>query len=603
MESLILSRRDLSFLLYEWLGVSSLCERPRFAEHSRETFDAVLDLCEQIATEQFAPHNRLSDENEPRFDGQQVHLIPEIGQALKAFIDAGLMAAGQDEALGGMQLPCVIEKAGFAFFKAANVATSAYPFLTIGNANTLLKCGSPEQIDRFVKPMLAGRFFGTMCLSEPQAGSSLSDITSRADAQADGSYRLRGNKMWISGGEHELAENIVHLVLAKVPGPDGKLVAGVKGISLFIVPKFLVDADGRLGERNDVVLAGLNHKMGYRGTTNCLLNFGEGKFRPLGQAGAVGYLVGTLHQGLNAMFHMMNEARIGVGMGAVALGYTGYLRSLAYARQRPQGRRAQNKDPAQPQIPLIEHTDVRRMLLAQKAFVEGGLALILYCARLVDEEKTASQPLHREQATLLLDILTPIAKSWPSQWCLEANALAIQVLGGYGYTRDYGVEQLYRDNRLNPIHEGTHGIQAIDLLGRKVVMRQGEALRLLSARVQDSISRGRHLAHAEALEHRWQRLLSVTQALHAASDLDLTLANATLYLEVFGHLVMAWIWLEQAMVAERATPSSSEDADFYAGKLHACLWFYKNELPKVDAQLDLLAAQDQTSLAMQDRWF
>jgi hypothetical protein len=243
------------------------------------------------------------------------------------------------------------------------------------------------------------------------------------------------------------------------------------------------------------------------------------------------------------------------------------------------------------------------MLLTQKAFVEGGLALILYCARLVDEEKTANDPLHREQATLLLDILTPIAKSWPSQWCLEANALAIQVLGGYGYTRDYGMEQLYRDNRLNPIHEGTHGIQAIDLLGRKVVMRQGEALRLLSARVQDTLSRASHLPHADALEHRWQHLLSVTKTLHAASDLDLTLANATLYLEVFGHLVMAWIWLEQAIVAERAIHSPIQDADFYAGKLHACLWFYKNELPKVDAQLDLLAAQDQTSLAMQDRWF
>ena len=466
MASHILSRRDLDFLLYEWLDAESLIQRQRFSDHSRETFDAVLDLCEQLATDKFANHNKKSDQNEPHFDGEHVHIIPEVRQALDAFAEAGLISAGQDVELGGMQLPCLIEKAGFAWFNGANVSTAAYPMLSIGNANTIIKCGSPEQIEKFVKPLLAGRFFGTMCLSEPQAGSSLSDILTQAIPEPEGSYRLRGNKMWISGGEHDLSENIVHLVLAKVPGADGKLIPGVKGISLFIVPKFLVNDDGSLGERNDVVLAGLNHKMGYRGTTNCLLNFGEGKFRPNGKSGAVGYLVGKLHHGLAAMFNMMNEARIGVGLGAVMLGYTGYLQSLYYARQRPQGRHPANKDPLQPQVPLIEHTDVRRMLLAQKAYVEGGLALILYCARLVDEEKTAETTEAKTSATLLLDILTPIAKSWPSQWCLEANNLAIQIHGGYGYTREYGVEQLYRDNRLNPIHEGTHGIQALDLLGR-----------------------------------------------------------------------------------------------------------------------------------------
>ena len=600
MSSQILSRRDLDFLLYEWLDVSSLTRRPRFADHNRETFDAVLDLCEQIATEQFATHNKKADQNEPHFDGDRVNLIPEVGVALKAFCDAGLMAAGQDETYGGMQLPCVIEKAGFAWFKGANVSTSAYPFLTIGNANTLLKCGSPEQIKRFVRPMLAGRFFGTMCLSEPQAGSSLSDIVTRADPAADGSYRLHGNKMWISGGDHELSENIIHLVLAKVPGPDGKLIPGVKGISLFIVPKWLVNEDGRLGERNDVALAGLNHKMGYRGTANCLLNFGEGKFQPGGQAGAIGYLVGSLHQGLAAMFNMMNEARIGVGLGAVMLGYSGYLKSLDYARNRPQGRRAADKDPSRPQIPIIAHTDVRRMLLAQKAYVEGGLALILYCARLVDEEKTADEAAARAQATLLLDILTPIAKSWPSQWCLEANNLAIQVHGGYGYTREYDVEQLYRDNRLNPIHEGTHGIQALDLLGRKVVMQQGAAIGLLSTKIRDTLAHCDDPALVSALASRWDRLEQVTAVLHQAGDPELTLANASVYLEAFGHLVMAWIWMEQAIVARRAVQM---DADFYAGKLQACQWFFRWELPRVDAQLDLLAAIDTTTLKMQDNWF
>ncbi|MFM8467122.1 MAG: acyl-CoA dehydrogenase [Oxalobacteraceae bacterium] len=603
MSSKILSRRDLDFLLYEWLNAESLTSRPRFADHSRETFDAVLDLCEQLATEKFATHNKKSDQNEPQFDGQRVSIIPEVAEALKAFADAGLVSAGMDYDHGGMQLPCLIEKAGFAWFKGANVATSAYAMLNIGNANTVIKCGSPEQIARYAQPILSGRFFGTMCLSEPQAGSSLSDITTRAEPEADGSYRLRGNKMWISGGEHEMSENIIHLVLAKVPGPDGKLIPGVKGISLFIVPKFLVNEDGSLGERNDVVLAGLNHKMGYRGTTNTLLNFGEGKHQPGGKAGAVGYLVGQLHQGLAAMFNMMNEARIAVGLGAVMLGYAGYLHALDYARHRPQGRHPQNKDPAQPQLPIIQHTDVRRMLLAQKAYAEGGLALILYCSRLVDEEKTADSQQARQEATLLLDILTPIAKSWPSQWCLEGNNLAIQVHGGYGYTREYDVEQMYRDNRLNPIHEGTHGIQALDLLGRKVVMREGRALELLSARVSVSLAQAEkaHLNElADALRKRWQRMQEVTRVLHSAGDLNVTLANATLYLEAFGHLVITWIWLEQATVAQK---SAMSDRDFYAGKLHAATWFFRHELPRVDAQLDVLATLDTTTLDMQEAWF
>ena len=603
MSSLILSRRDLDFLLYEWLDALSLTQRDRFVDHNRETFDAVLDLCERLATDEFAPHNKKSDQHEPEFDGNSVSMIPEVGAALQAFCEAGLMAAGQDFEMGGMQLPCVIEKAGFAWFKGANVSTSAYPFLTIGNANTLLKCGSPEQIERYVKPLLAGRFFGTMCLSEPQAGSSLSDIATRADPEPDGSYRLRGNKMWISGGEHELSENIIHLVLAKVPGSDGKLIPGVKGISLFIVPKKIVHADGTLGERNDVVLAGLNHKMGYRGTTNCLLNFGEGKFQPNGKAGAIAYLVGTLHQGLAAMFHMMNEARIGVGLGAVMLGYTGYLHALDYARNRPQGRHATNKDPLQAQIPIIQHADVKRMLLAQKAYVEGGLALTLYCARLVDEEKTASEEHTRTNATLLLDILTPIAKSWPSQWCLEANNLAIQVHGGYGYTREYNVEQFYRDNRLNPIHEGTHGIQGLDLLGRKVVMRDGAALALLGEKVRATIAQSGTTELSElggALLQRWQRLLDVTTQLHQSGDVSTTLANASIYLEAFGHIVVSWIWLSQAL---SALDAQHNDQDFYAGKLQACRWFFRYELPKVDAQLALLASLDTTTLTMQDNWF
>src|SRR3954454_7234112 len=530
MPSQLLSRRDLEFLLYEWLDVELLTKRGRFADHSRETFDAVLELSEQIATRHFAPHNKKADAHEPTFDGERVEMIPEVAEALKGFADAGLTGSGFDHEHGGLELPAVVSSACFAWFQAANVGSSSYPFLSIGNANLIVAHGTPAQVETYVKPMIEGRFYGTMCLSEPQAGSSLSDITTRAEPQADGTYRLHGNKMWISAGEHELSENIIHLVLAKIPGGP----PGVKGISLFVVPKVLVDADGSLGERKDVVLAGLNHKMGYRGTTNTMLNFGEGKFRPGGQPGAVGYLVGEPHRGLSYMFHMMNEARIGVGSGATALGYTGYLKSLEYARTRPQGRPIAAKDPNSPQVPIIEHADVKRMLLAQKSYVEAALALILYCSRLLDDERTADDETERARAHLLLEVLTPVAKSWPSQWCLEANSLAIQVHGGYGYTREYDVEQLYRDNRLNPIHEGTHGIQGLDLLGRKVVMQQGAGLRLLAETIGTTVGRatkagGEAAEMGTQLQLAVQRVATVTMALWGSGDVDTALANASVY--------------------------------------------------------------------------
>jgi alkylation response protein AidB-like acyl-CoA dehydrogenase len=592
----ILSRRDLDFLLFEWLDVEALTTRPRFADHSRETFAATLDLCEQIAVDHFASHNKKSDANEPHFDGERVHIIPEVKAALEVFRDAGLFAAAHDYDLGGMQLPLSVEKAAFAWFQAANVGTAAYPFLTIAASNLVVAHGTPQQFETYGRPMLEGRFFGTMCLSEPQAGSSLSDIATRAEPQADGTYRLFGSKMWISAGEHEMADNIVHLVLAKIPGGP----VGAKGISLFIVPRRLVGEDGALGDRNDVALAGLNHKMGYRGTVNTLLNFGEGRYPVDGQAGAVGYLVGEANQGLTLMFHMMNEARIGVGAGAAALGYTGYLHALDYARERPQGRPVSAKDPTTPQVALVRHADIRRMLLAQKAYVEGAMALNLYCARLVDHQSTAPEPEVREDAGLLLEILTPIAKSWPSQWCLTANDLAIQIHGGYGYTRDYNVEQFYRDNRLNPIHEGATAIHGLDLLGRKVTLAKGRALELLADRIRASVVAARASGlqeSADAVEGGLNRLLEVTAGLLTEGDAELRLANATVYLDAFGHLVLAWIWLEQMRVAV------GKDGDFYKGKLAAGRFFHRWELPTNTARLALLESLDPTTLEMQDAWF
>jgi alkylation response protein AidB-like acyl-CoA dehydrogenase len=593
MASLLLSRRDLDFLLWEWLDTEQLLQRPRFADHSRDTVSAVLDLSEQIATERFRPHNKRNDSEEPVFDGTTVHLHDEVQPALRAFAEAGLIGSAMDESVGGLQLPAVVTGACFAWFQAANVGTSAYYFLTMAAANLLLEHGSPEQVEQWVKPMVEGRFTGTMCLSEPQAGSSLADITTRAEPQDDGTYRLSGNKMWISGGDHELTENIVHLVLAKVPGD----APGVKGISLFLVPKHLPG-----GERNDVVLAGLNHKMGFRGTVNTLLNFGEGTHRPGGRPGAVGWLVGERGRGLAAMFTMMNEARVGVGLGATALGYTGYLASLDYARTRPQGRPVVAKDPTAPQVPLVQHPDVRRMLLAQKSYVEGALALNCYCGRLLDEQRTAESPEARDRAGLLLDVLTPIAKSWPSQWCLEANSLAIQVHGGYGYTREYDVEQHYRDNRLNPIHEGTHGIQALDLLGRKVVLGGGAGLELLVETLTGTTNRARELGGeaaelAERLQASVDRVVATTKALWGTGDPELALANATVYLEAVGHVVVAWTWLEQWLACD------GKDGAFYEGKRQAARYFFRWELPRTGPQLDLLDSLDRTTLDAQDAWF
>ncbi len=607
-------RPTIDFLLYQWLDAQALNQRERFADHSRETFDAVLDTCERIAREKYAPFNRLVDTQEPSFDGERVMLPQATHDAQKAYAQSGMLSAAQDYDIGGMQLPYTLEAAANAFFALASVSIGS-GMLTTGNANLLMVHGTALQKSVFALNEFSGRWSGTMCLSEPQAGSSLSDVATRALPDGEGfesdalgpRYRLKGNKMWISSGEHELTENIIHLVLAKIPGPGGKLIPGTKGISLFIVPKKLVDANAQLtGERNDVALAGLNHKLGWRGTTNTLLNFGEGKYPVRGEAGAVGYLVGEAGAGLRCMFHMMNEARIGVGMAATMLGLAGYYASLEYAKNRPQGRplSAKGKDAAQPQVRIIEHADVKRMLLAQKAYGEGALALELYCARLVDEQRTGAVAA-ADEARLLLEVLTPIAKSWPSEFCLEANSLAIQIHGGYGYTRDFPVEQYWRDNRLNMIHEGAHGIQALDLLGRKVLMEHGRGLQLLGARIGATIQRAAAVPelaeHGAALGAALRQVAEATQAAWATGIPAEALANAVPYMQAFGHTVLAWIWLDVAFAALQGDAKQLQPATI--GRLRATRYFYHYELPKISAWLGVVNSRDATCADMPEDAF
>lgn len=599
MDSFLIRRRDLDFLLYDHLGVERLAALDRFSGQGRESWDAVLDTAARIAAERFRPHNRASDLAEPHVENGRVVLHPDIAPAIRAFSEAGFAAAHHDEAAGGMQLPWCITQAAFAHFQAANIATVAYPFLTIAAANLLAAHGNAEQKRRFLPAMLDGRFFGTMMLSEPHAGSSLSDVRTAAEPAGDGTYRLTGSKMWISGGEHEMAENIVHLVLARIKGAP----AGVKGLSLFIVPRYRLTEEGRPGPANGVRLIGLNHKMGYRGTVNTAISLGADE-------PCLGELVGEANHGLSYMFHMMNEARIGVGMGAAALAYTGYLHSLSYARERPQGRHPDGKDPGSPQVPLIEHADIRRLLLLQKAVAEGGLALCLEAAELVDRQRADPDAGARRGAGLLLDFLTPVIKAFLSDRSLEANDAAIQIHGGAGYTRDFPVEQFWRDNRLNPIHEGTNGIQAIDLLGRKAAMAEGEAFRLFLARIDRSVAAGRAVEgladFAERLAAGRARLADVTESLLGrgrAEGARAMLANASAYLDAAGYLVLAAIWLDQAATAERRLAAGAADRDFLSGKIACCRYVFGWLLPRSEPLLAALEAGEPSALDMRDAWF
>ena len=599
MSSPLVDKMEMDFQLYQVLDTESLCERTRFSEHNKETFDAILETADNIATDLFLPHNHLADKNEPTFDGHKVSMLPEVKVAFDAFCEAGFIAGRYDFEDGGMQLPEVVMTATAAYFMAANPSTTSYPFLTAAAANVICHFASENLKATFMPRMLTGEFTGTMALTEPHAGSSLADITTTAYPQEDGTYRLKGSKLYISGGEHELSKNIVHLVLAKIPGgPEG-----VKGISLFIVPKYRLDDNGQPDQRNDVTLAGLIHKLGYRGTTSTALTFGEND-------DCHGYLVGEPHFGLRYMFMMMNEARIGVGFGAAMIAYRGYQYSLEYAKERTQGRHPSH-EAGKTAAPIALHGDVKRMLLAQKAYSEGGMALCLYGSHLIDRINTCESEEQKANLSEMLDLLTPVLKAWPSEFGPKANDLGIQVLGGSGYTREYYAEQFWRDNRLNPIHEGTNGIQALDLTFRKLWQKGSIGLRVLQQHMNHDFERA-NLPQSQALIKALQPYLlelhnvitHVGASLQSEKQLTLT-ANAQALMNIFAQIVVSWIWIRQANAAEQALQANTTEREtvFYKGKLQAARYFVEWELPAVKRDIDILMNDNDVCSSMDINWF
>ncbi|ABI71912.1 acyl-CoA dehydrogenase [Shewanella frigidimarina] len=601
MPATLMNERDLEFMLYELFDSEALTSRARYQDHDRQTFNEVVTTAKAIAEKYFLPIRQKLDTHQPTFDGKKVHIIPELKTAIDAVNESGIGSATADYDLGGMQLPPIIASAAASFLSVAGGVGMGYNMLTTANANLLQAHGSPELINTWVKPMREGRFMGTMAMTEPGSGSALGDLITKAVKSDDGTYRITGNKIYISGGDHDLSDNIVHLVLARIQGAP----KGVKGISLFVVPKFLLNEDGSVGEDNEVALAGLFHKMGGRAQTSTALSFGE-------KNGSIGYLVGEEHCGLKYMFHMMNEARIMVGTSGAVLAVAGYQYSVDYAKNRPQGRLPSCKDPQSPMVNIIEHADVKRMLLAQKAYAEGAMALVLYGTQLSDDERTADTSEQREHAHTLLDFLTPIIKTWPSEYGPKANSYAIQVMGGHGYINEHPVEMFYRDNRLNPIHEGTTGIQSLDLITRKVPMNKMQGYKATLHEITKTIEQAKQYdslsEYTQKLSEAVETLTLTTEAVlngMATKNIDLALANSVKYLELFGHVIIAWLWLKQSMVATKALAQQPHQADefFYKGKLQASQYFYRFELPKIAVWSSLLRSTDSTSFDMQADWF
>ncbi|MDQ5985956.1 MAG: Butyryl-CoA dehydrogenase [Syntrophus sp. SKADARSKE-3] len=600
MAEKFISDRNLKFLLYEMFNVESLLQYPRYADHSREVFDMVLETAMKMGKDLFKPTLHEMDRNQPEYVNGAVKVHPQVRTIMKECGAGGWIGATFDYEHGGQQLP---EMVGMlvptAIFAAANYSGSIYHGLTTGAAGLIATFGTQEMRDMYLPKMVAGEWQGTMALTEPQAGSSLTDITLTGEPTDKGYYKMKGQKIFISAGEHDCVDNIIHLAIGRIKDAP----PGVKGISLFIIPKKRIEANGELAF-NDVNCAGIYHKLGYRGGPITQLAFGEND-------DCRGWLVGEPNKGLGYMFQMMNGARIDVGLGAACISSAAYYASLEYAKERPQGRKLTSKDPLSPQVPIIDHPDVRRMLLFQKAVVEGSLSLLMQCGRYHDMEKVSEGEDH-ENYNLLLELLTPVAKTYPSEMGILSCSAGLQILGGYGYCDEFPLEQFYRDVRIHPIHEGTTGIQGMDLLGRKVMMKKGKAAQLYLAEVRKAIKMAEDDAElkpmAQELEQALGTLEKVTAYLFgiaAKGNPEMFLADATLYLELFGIIAIAWQWLLQAAVAKKALTGDLLPAyvNFYNGKIYTCRYFFGYELPKIESLAKRLLNSDGLTVGINNDYF
>jgi butyryl-CoA dehydrogenase len=597
--SKFISERNIKFLLYEVFDVESLTKYEYYSEHNRKMFDMVLKAAVKLAKDLLFPIFEEMDRNQPELVNEEVKVHPAVKTIMKEFGDGGWISSRVPFDQDGEQLPSMVADSCDFIFAAANYSANAYPGLTFGASHLIESFGSKELYDRYVPMMRSGEWQGTMALTEPEAGSSLSDITTMAGPTTEGYYSIKGQKIFISAGDHDGVDNVVHLMLAKIEGAP----AGAKGISLFVVPKKRIDDKGDLVP-NDVVASGVYHKLGYRGCPIVQLSIGD-------KNDCRGWLVGEPHSGLKCMFQMMNEARIGVGMGAAAMATAAYYASLEYSKTRRQGRKLSQKDPNLPPVTIIEHADVKRMLLFQRAVIEGAQSLLMQCSKLVDFQKVLEGE-DREKYHLLLEILTPVAKSYPSEMGVHAISQGLQCLGGSGYCDDYPLEQYYRDSRIHPIHEGTTGIQGMDLLGRKVIMQNGQAFLLYINELQDTITAAKEYKDLEKyagelneslvqLEEVSQHLLSIAQQ----QGPEAFLADATLYLEFFGIVTIAWQWLLQGIAAQKALKNDArkKDLNFYEGKMFTLRYFFGYELPKTLGLAKRLMDDDRLTVEMRADYF
>lgn len=593
------SEKNINFLLYEVFDVVSLTDYDYYKDHNKKMFDMVLKETLKISKNLLWPIFQEMDRTPPELENGVVTVHPQVRKIMTEFGKGGWITPTVPFDEDGEQLPHMIADICQYIFSCANYSAAAYPGLAAGAAHLISSFGGKELYDLYVPNMHAGIWQGTMGLTEPEAGSSLSDITTTAYPTDNGYYHIKGQKIFISAGDHNGVDNVIHLMLAKVEGAP----PGVKGISLFVVPKNRITEDGTL-EPNDVTTSGIYHKLGYRGCPIAQLSIGD-------KNDCRGYLVGEENNGLRYMFQMMNEARIGVGLGAAAMATAAYYASLDYAKTRRQGRNISRKDPTKPQVPIIEHADVKRMLLFQRAVIDGSVSLLVQCSKYVDLQKV-SEGSEKEKYSLLLDLLTPVAKTYPSEMGILSISQGLQCFGGSGFCDDYPLEQYYRDARIHPIHEGTTAIHGMDLLGRKVRMKEGIALSYFLEEVNQTIELAKSCdwlaPFAEKLDNAVDELTDITSTLlNKAKEQgqEAFLADATLYLEAFGIVTIAWQWLTQGNAIQNAFEKNEKNktSDFYCGKVYTLRYFYAYELPKIKGLIERLKENDPITIEVTENLF